>query len=105
MAKVRKKIRKEKLDKRWLDDVPEDKVFWCHDGRTVRNMDELAVVLAEMSEDTFCYHANGGKNDFSNWIRDVIGDVKLARELAMVVTKPNAVRKVEMRLRSIGASP
>jgi len=104
MARVRKEIRKEKLNKSWLDDVSEDKVFWCHDGRAVKNMDELAVALGEMSEDTFHYHANREKNDFSNWIRDVIGDARLARELAKIATKTTAARKVEMRLRSIEAS-
>jgi hypothetical protein len=41
-----------------------------------------AVALAEMSEDTFRYHASREKNDFSSWIRDVIGDETLAGELA-----------------------
>ncbi len=82
----------------WLANVAQDKVFWRHDGGVVKNLDELAAALREMSEETFRYHATGDKNDFSNWIRDVIGDGTLASQLHKAMTQGTAARKVETRL-------
>ncbi len=95
------KVTKVKLDKAWLDDVPGDKVFWCHDGRVVKNMAELGNALKEMTNDTFEYHLNSERNDFSTWVRDVIGDTTLAGQLERVASQATALKRVEMRLRSI----
>ena len=97
-------VSRKKLDNRWLDDVPDDKVFWCHDGVVVKNLEELADALRKMSGDTYHYHVSRENNDFSNWVRDVIGDATLAGELARTATKTTAARKVEMRLHSLQAS-
>jgi len=89
---------KKELAELWLRDVPQDKVFWFHDGRMAKNLDELATTLREMTEETFHYHANGDKNDFSNWVRDVVGDVTLANQLQKATTQATAARKMETRL-------
>ena len=95
------KVTKVKLDKAWLKDVSGDKVFWCHDGRVVRNMAELANALKEMPNDVFEYHLNSEKNDFSTWVREVIGDTALSGQLSRVASQATALKKVEMRLSSI----
>ncbi len=81
-----------------LGDVPEDKVFWCQDERTLKNLQDLEVALKEMSDETFRYHSNENKNDFSNWVRDVIGDDKLAGELWNSLTRTQAARFVADRV-------
>ena len=48
--------------------VPEESSFRCHDGRTFRDIDDLAEGLAAMSDDTFAYHVNPRRNDFSKWV-------------------------------------
>jgi hypothetical protein len=75
---------------RFLADVPSEKGFWCHDGRTLRNMGELAKALSGMPEETFIYHANREKNDFVTWVRDVIGDMKLAAALQLAPDREKA---------------
>ena len=82
----------------WLENVPQDKVFMCHDGSMIRNIGELAAALRGMSMETFRYHVTGVKNDFSNWVSDVIGDVILAKQLQSVATPTSAARRVEKRL-------
>lgn len=82
----------------WLQDCPPDKVFWCHDGREMKNLDELAVALTEMSDDTYRYHVTSDKSDFTNWVGDVIGDAILAKELLKAADRPDAARKVQVRL-------
>ena len=89
---------KKGVTRAWLGDVPEAKVFWCHDGRVVQNLEELAVALRDMPEETFRYHVNKDKNDFRNWVNDVIGDATLANQLGKASTRTTYAHKVEARL-------
>jgi len=41
-----------------------------------------------MNEETFGYHSNETKSDFSNWVKDVIGDEKLAADLKRALPGP-----------------
>ena len=47
-----------------------------------------------MSDETFYYHSNQEKRDFSNWVQDVIKDEKLARDLAKSENRLQAARRV-----------
>ena len=88
---------------RLLGDVAEDKVFWCHDGRVFRNIREMGEGFAAMTDETFAFHSNRDKGDFSNWVTEVIGDTKLARELAGSRTPVQAGRKVAERVEFLTA--
>ena len=81
-----------------LADVPREKRFWCSDGRALRNLPELETVLKGMSEETFRYHSKETKSDFSNWVHDVIGDEKLARDLRKSTTQTQAAKSVADRI-------
>ena len=83
---------------KWLGNVPEGQRFWCQDGKLLKNLPELEAALADMSEETFRYHSNETKNDFSNWVKDVIGDEKLARDLLKSTTQAIAARSVASRI-------
>ena len=89
---------------KWLGEVAPEKVFWCHDGRVIKTMAELKTALDEMSDETFLYHVGGGKNDFSNWVRDVIGDDKLAADLAATSDRYLAAGRVASRITSLSKS-
>jgi hypothetical protein len=82
-----------------LGDIPEEKRFWCHDGRYLKNLDELKDALEQMTADTFSYHSNETKTDFSNWVKDVVGDEKLSRDLLKCTTKEQAAKAVADRVR------
>ena len=60
--------------RKYLAKVPDAVVFWVHDGGVLHDLAELAAALETMSDDTYAHHANAAKNDFVNWVRDVIGD-------------------------------
>lgn len=81
-----------------LADVPLEKQFWCSDGRALKNLVELQVALNEMSEEVFRYHSNETRNDFSNWVREVIGEDKLSRDLRKSRTKAEAAKVVASRI-------
>ena len=80
--------------KRRLADVPDDKRFWCHDGKIIKNLRELGKALNDMSDETFHYHLGEGRNDFSKWIRDVVGDDKLAEDLSKARSRMQASQAV-----------
>jgi hypothetical protein len=91
------KISKEEA-KRRLGDVPDDKRFWCHDGKTIKNVRELRKALTDMSDETFHYHLREGRNDFSKWVREVVGDDKLAGDLGKTKSRIQASKAVAARI-------
>lgn len=83
---------------RLLGSVPEENVFRCCDGRALRDMGELGRALESMADETFAYHVNAERNDFSNWTRDIIRDDKLARDLQRSRKRGQASKYVTERL-------
>lgn len=55
--------------------------FKIADGGTIRNLNELSKSLENIDDTVFMHHVNGERNDFSNWIKDVLKDEKLAADL------------------------
>ena len=101
MAKI-VKIAKEEA-KRRLSDVSDEHVFWCCDGSIYRSMRGLEEAFHSMSDETYAFHANESKNDFSNWVNDVIRDDKLARDLLKARDKARAARCVSERINFLSA--
>jgi hypothetical protein len=100
MAKVKeakRKITKDQAQK-LLGDVPEDKVFWGQNGKVFRNLYELERGLNSMADEAYRYHVNVEKNDFSVWVRQVIGDESLADDLENTQNRLDAAMKVESRI-------
>ena len=78
--------------------VPEEYVFWCQDGHVLRDINELGEALASMSDEIFVSHSNTEKNDFANWVRDIIKDEKLARDLMNSSDREQAAKRVAERV-------
>jgi hypothetical protein len=95
------RISKEEARRR-LGDVPDDKRFWCHDGKVVTNLKELKEALDGMSDETFRYHLTGGRNDFGKWVREVVGDEELANDLSKAESRIEAGRAVVHRVSLLG---
>ena len=87
--------------RKYLSDVASEQCFWVNNGPILKNLEELANVLPEISDDTFQHHVNNEKNDFSNWIKDVVGDQQLANDLLSSKSKYSALNKIRNRLNSL----
>jgi hypothetical protein len=82
-----------------LGNVPEEKRFWSNDGRYLSNLEELKTALEEMTDETYMFHSNETKSDFSKWVGEVIGDDKLAADLARSATRLWAAKSVADRIK------
>ena len=61
-------------------------------------MHSIRETLKEMDEETYNHHVKSEKNDFSNWVKDVLNDEKLSRDLLKSTSKKSAAIKVEDRV-------
>ncbi len=86
---------------RILRDVAPEQCFWVNNGPVLKNLDELYKALSEMGKDAFKHHVNREKNDFSSWVRDILGDQKLAEGIAKAASKSAIAAKVKQRLQQL----
>jgi hypothetical protein len=69
------------------------------DGSVYSSLAEMAKGLRKMHPDTFKYHANQEKNDFHNWIKDVFGDQKLAKQALVAKDQKQLAKIVAAKLK------
>ena len=81
-----------------LKDVPKDKRFVCSNGDSYSSLKDLVEGLKRMKDEVFFYHVTEDKNDFSTWIYDVVGDVRLANNLRSVNDKKRMIKKIKGRI-------
>ena len=84
--------------KLFLAGCSDDKVFFVNNGMTIKSLYELRDALVTMSDDTYNFHANEEKNDFSNWVEEVHKDADLAKRLQKAKNRGEAFKFVLERL-------
>lgn len=84
-----------------LKEVLSRNQFWVADGRSLKNLEDLALALQDMDETTFRQHVNKHKNDFHSWVRDVHQDKKLAGTLLKIKQKKHAFKAVQERVKEL----
>ena len=86
-----------------LSDVGSNKHFHLKSGKRIKGLIELADALKTMNDSTFAHHVNRKKNDFANWVRDVIKNEKLAYKMVRIENKEkliNIINKEISRLKN-----
>lgn len=81
--------------------VPLNVSFWLCTNENLRSLPELFASLQKADDEVFRYHVNRDKNDFEVWIRDVLKDKDLAREIARVKTRDTLIRKISERVEEL----
>ena len=81
--------------------VPMQVSFWLCTNENLRSLADLSAALQKADDEVFRYHVNRDKNDFEVWIRIVLKDKDLAREIARVKTKETLVRKITERVEEL----
>ena len=63
-------------------EISPDKYFYVFGGGpSVKGLQDLHYYLGTITERQFWHHVGEGKNDFANWVRDVLKENRLAIEL------------------------
>ncbi|MFH1850205.1 MAG: hypothetical protein ABH879_08575 [archaeon] len=81
-----------------MKEAPEirpEQYFFLNDGTSVKNLYELLKSLNTMDDNTFGHHVNEHRNDFGNWIRDVLANSELADQVSGHSTKPGIIHVIE----------
>ena len=94
---MKRKIKGTEKTQKLLAEVAQEYAFRRYDGRVLRSMQELCDALSVMTDETFGYW-NTEKKDLSNWVRDIIGDVQLARDLEKANSQSLAAWEVATRM-------
>jgi hypothetical protein len=86
-----------------LSDCPPEKAFFFNNGITCRNLFDLADQIAKMEDKLFVYHVNKdhGKNDFADWIKQVLGDEVLFEKLQGILDKKKYVDVIRERIKEL----
>ena len=87
--------------RKYLIDVAPEHCFLVNNGPILKNLDELANSVQQLSGETYRHHVNREKNDFSRWINDAIGDSRLANDLLSSRSRESASKKIKNRLNSL----
>lgn len=95
---MRIKVRKP-YPRRFLRNVSPENSLWIINGDILRSLRELIKELKIMNEEAFRFHVNKEKNDFAKWVREVIGDRKLAAKLRKAKTRDKALRFINERIK------
>lgn len=91
-------IRTKDEAQRVLRHVPDEKRFYCHDGKILNNIYDLKSALQQMDNETYNHHVTEEKNDFARWVREVLIDDKLAHDLAKCTCQNDAAAVVAERI-------
>jgi hypothetical protein len=81
-----------------LENVKPENYFITKDGQKIRNISQLQKLLLNMKDDVFDHHTKQGRNDFSNWIRDIYKDRALADTVMLCRTKQSLAEKLKEKL-------
>jgi hypothetical protein len=69
--------------------------FVLSNGMHINNLQQLADELKSMDRTVYNNHVNDKKNDFSCWVKDVMGLEKLAKNLKSAQSKEHMSRLIE----------
>ena len=61
--------------------IKSENYFLLKDGTVIKNLFELSKALERMPEDIFRFHVNKSRNDFYNWVNDIVQDKNLAEQI------------------------
>jgi len=81
-----------------LRHVKDDRSFKLHMGTSIRSLREMAEALDLMADKTFNHHVTETRNDFSNWVKDVLEDEELAMQIHHLKGREAILKKVDDRI-------
>jgi hypothetical protein len=74
------------------------KHFYLKDGGSLSSLDELFAELQTMEGHVWDHHTNQGRNDFATWVRDVMEDRFLAKNIELAKEKDDLLKLLFINL-------
>ena len=89
------------LREKVLSDCQPQQAFWTCHGSVLRNIYELVDFIKTHNIWAFLYHVNEdhNKNDFADWIKNVLGDEELANRLQHILDKDRYADIIDQRIK------
>lgn len=75
-----------------------EKYFYVQGGETLTSLEELFAELQTMDKQTYHHHVNEERNDFANWVRDVMGDRFLAKNIELATERDQVLKLLFINL-------
>jgi hypothetical protein len=88
-----------------LEELTPEQHFWARNGAIIKSIHDLKNALENMDDQTFYYHVNDNKNDFSEWVRGVFKNTNLAEKISLCKTKEEMVKVLNSELNPIEDIP
>lgn len=93
-----KKVIKSKTEFKALVCAIDGECFWSHDGQILSNLADLSFAIGSMDDSIFLHHVNDERNDFADWVEQVLGDEECAKALRRSGKKSQAQKIVDLHL-------
>lgn len=95
-SRALKKVVSKKASKKTLPVAVPEKRFWVHNGPILGDMRELYNALEhELNDEQFKHHVGAKRNDFAQWVQDVLGDRTCATKLKRMKTRKSMAKAVK----------
>lgn len=81
-----------------LDKVADKHVFVLKNGQRLSRLEELKNAMKNMNDSVFAHHVTDNRNDFSNWVKNIYGDNKLAESILQAKSQLEIVDVINNRI-------
>lgn len=95
-----KKPAKKTVGKASLVYSQNEESFWISDGQILNSLVSLKEAFASMDKTVYAHHVTPSKNDFAEWVEQVLGDASCAKSLRAAKTPASAKTAVVKHLKN-----
>jgi len=87
-----------------LLNVNPEHYFILASGKSIRNIEELASEISDISDEEFFFHVSEENNDFLNWIEYIIRDEALSKALKGQTKRKNIQNLIRKRVKELNSA-
>lgn len=91
------KSQSDKPEDKFKKDVPPDKILHLHNDMLVVSPKTLSTELEAMKDSDYEAHVSATKNDFSDWLKNSVGDTELGDLVAQETDKAKIISLLRLR--------
>lgn len=80
----------------------EENFFYTCDNKALKSEKEMLEWMQNTDDNSFSYHINPRRNDFVEWVRKILRDSVLSKQLEKLETREEMIDAVKARIESRG---